>query len=266
MRYKTLCFILVVFVLSACSRSAQQIQPESSGVSTIVAATLVAMTPSPTAAPEPTSTPVPPATPSTGKVSGKVCYHDKGIIRLNIYFQSSLAAEKPVVIPVASPEETYSVELAAGTYTVYSWPPDYTIGALPVSGMTIDVAPGADLTGIDLCDFSKGPFSVPYPPGFSPSTEYGSISGQVTGYPGASGAQFTVAAFNQGTGYWYYVLLMPGETKFSIPDLPAGRYQVVAYDGQGAAGGVSDVYVIAGQNSETGISEWGGEYPENPVK
>jgi hypothetical protein len=76
----------------------------------------------------------------------------------------------------------------------------------------------------------------------------------------------TVVAFNQGTGYWYYVLLMPGVYDFTISELPAGRYQVVAYDGLGAAGGSSaDIYVLAGQAASGGISTWSGDFPANPV-
>jgi len=259
-------FAFLILFLAACNRPTSQIQPPAPELPTLVAATLAALTPLPTATPEPTVTPIPTATPSFSKLSGKVCYHDPGVILLNVYFQSAALPEKSLMVSMHSPAQTYSVDLAPGTYAVYAWPPDYTIGALPVTGATVNLLPGAELTGVDLCDFSGGPFAVPYPPGFSPSTGLGSISGRVTGYPGSASAQLTVVAFNQGTGYWYYVLLMPGVDDFAIADLPAGRYQVVAYAGPGAAGGVSDVYVRAGQPTSAGISIWGGEYPANPVQ
>lgn len=255
----------VLFLLAACNRPTSQVQPAAApGLPTMVAATLAAMLPPATLTPAPTETPIATATPASGQVSGKVCYPDKGVIELKIYFQSA-AAVQPRLVLVHSPTETYSVELAPGTYTVYAWPPDYATGALPTSGATINLLPGADLTGVDLCDFSQTT-SVPYPPGFTPSTGPGSISGRVAGYSGPAASQLTVVAFNQGTGYWYYVILMPGVFDFTIADLPAGRYQVVAYDGLGAAGGVSDVYVLAGQSASAEIQTWSGEFPANPVK
>jgi hypothetical protein len=259
-------FAFSVLLLTSCNRPTSQVQPPAPELPTLVAATLAAMTPLPTATLEPTPAPASTATPSVGKISGKVCYHDPGVIRLNLYFQSAQAPDRPRVVTLDNPTETYSLELAPDTYTIYAWPPDYTVGALPASGPTINLLPGADVTGVDLCDFSGGPFAVPYPPGFSPSTGLGSISGRISGYSGPAATPLTVVAFNQGTGYWYYVLLMPGVLDFTISELPAGRYQVVAYDGLGAAGGTGDVYVLAGQPASAEISSWAGTFPVNPVK
>jgi len=259
------CFFLI-FLLAACNRPSSQVSAPAPELPTMVAATLSALTPPPTFTPEPTYTPVPPATPSSATVSGKVCYPDKGIIRLTIYFQSAVAAAQVQTVTLDRPTETYSLELAPGTYSVFAWPPDYTRGVLPSSGMNVILPPGGNLTGIDLCDFSGGASAVPYPAGFTPATGPGSISGRVIGYTGPAATQMAVVAFNQGTGYWYYVLLMPGVSDFTISDLPAGRYQVVAYDGLGAAGGSEDVYVLAGQPASADIRNWGGTYPANPVK
>ena len=259
-------FPFSVLLLTSCNRPTSQVQPPAPELPTLVAATLAAMTPLPTATPAPTAAPAATATPSVGKISGKVCYHDPGVIRLNLYFQGTLAPDRPLVVTLDRPTESYSLEMAPDTYTIYAWPPDYTVGALPVSGPTVKLLPGADLTGVDLCDFSGGPFAVPYPPGFSPSTGLGSISGRVSGYSGPAATPLTVVAFNQGTGYWYYVLLMPGELDFTISELPAGRYQVVAYDSLGAAGGTGDVYVLAGQSASAEINSWAGTFPANPVK
>lgn len=259
-------FACLILPLAACNRPSSQVQPPAPELPTLVAATLAALTPLPTATLEPTATSAAPPTPSVGQISGKVCYHDPGVVRVNLYFQGQLAPDRPLVITLDHPVENYSVELAPGAYTVYAWPPDYTVGAIPTAGLTVNLLPGANLTGVDLCDFSQGPFGVPYPPGFSPSTGLGSISGRVTGYAGSASAAFTVVAFNQGTGYWYYVLLMPGVTDFALAELPAGRYQVVAYDGLGAAGGAGDVYVLAGQPAQAEINAWAGTFPPNPVK
>ena len=129
---------------------------------------------------------------------------------------------------------------------------------------TLDLAGGQKLTGVDFCDYTQGPFAVPYPPGFSASKAYGSISGNISGYPGSG--RLTVVAFNQGTGYWFYVILVAGQGGYSISDLPAGRYQVVAYDGAGNAGGTGPtISVVAGQNTSADITDWSSTFPDNPV-
>jgi hypothetical protein len=268
---RIICFLLFVFLLSACTLP----QPDANAdvpknlMATVVAATFQAMTPQasprlPT--PETTQTPAPALTPtsSNGKVSGKVCYHDKNMLELTIYFQGAVD-NKVWTQSVSRPEENYSLELPVGKYQVYAWPPDYTVGVLSEDHLTIDVAPAQTLTDVDLCDYSKGPFAVPYPPGVSPSKAAGSIAGNVSGYGGDR--NLTVVAFNQGTGYWYYVILQIGQTNFSISDLPAGRYQLVVYDNTGITGGTTPtIYVIAGQKTGADIKDWGGDYPPNPVQ
>lgn len=271
------CFLFFAFLLTACNLPGPSQNPEPNVakdlMATVVAATFEAMTPqaSPPApmstpgAPAATDAPVATPTPSTSKVSGKVCYHDKDMLELTVYFQNT-ADDKLWTQTVSRPNETYSLELPPGKYKVYGWPPDYTVGVLAEGKPTVDVTNVQALTGLDLCDYSQGPFAVPYPPGFSPSKERGSISGVISGYGGGSDVSFTVVAFNQGTGYWYYVILLIGQTDYSILNLPAGRYQVVVYDGTGITGGTQPmVYVIAGKNTNADISSWGSGYPDNPV-
>jgi hypothetical protein len=264
------CFLLFVFLLTACTLpqpGANQEAPKDL-MGTIVAATFQAMTPQaspklPT--PEATQVPALTLTPtaSGGKVSGKVCYHDKDMLELTVYFQNT-ADNKLWTQSVSRPNETYALELPVGKYQVYAWPPDYTVGVLSEEKPTVELAPAQTLTDVDLCDYSKGPFAVPYPPGVSPSKAAGSIAGNISGYGGDG--NLTVVAFNQGTGYWYYFILQIGQTNFSIDDLPAGRYQLVAYDGTGITGGTPPtVYVIAGQKTIADIKDWGGDYPPNPV-
>ena len=255
--------LLIALMLVGCDLPAREIQPAAPGLATRVAATLSALTPALTATPEPTSTAAPTPTPAAGRVSGKVCYRDKTVIQLNVFFQATGSSAKPVMVAVSEPEETYALDLPTGQYRVYAWSPDFTVGVLPDAGLSLNLN-SAVLNKFDICDYAK---EVPYPPGFSPAAGPGSISGRLTGYPGSSKAQYTVVAFNLSTGYWYYVILMPGELDFTFSDLDAGRYQVVAYDGLGQAGGTApNVYVIAGQATNIGISSWGGSYPENPVK
>jgi hypothetical protein len=279
MRRTFVFFVLFVLLLTACNLPQPGVdatpQPAGDLMATVVAATFQAMTPqaSPVAqtvtlaAPAATETPTPTPTASAVKVSGKVCYHDKNMLALTVYFQNT-ADDKLWQQSVSRPNETYSIDLPAGKYKVYAWPPDYTVGVLVKDKPTVDVTSGQPITGLDLCDYSKGPFAVPYPPGVSPSSAQGSISGNIIGYSGSGDEiTFTVVAFNQGTGYWYYVILLIGQKDFVLSNLPAGRYQVVAYDGTGVTGGTEPtVYVVAGQNTSADISSWGAGYPANPVK
>ncbi len=272
MRRNFLFFVFFALLLAACNLPRSGPDPASDLMRTVVAATLQALTPQSSLSPEgtpmlsatepaPTVTLTPTA--SIGTLSGKVCYHDSGVLQLTLYFQN-VATQQLLTQSVSRPDDSYSIELPAGTYKVFGWPPDYTVGVLVKGKATVELAPAQKLSGVDLCDYSQGPFAVPYPPGYSPSTERGSISGSIYGYPGSD--RLTVVAFNKGTGYWYYVILLPGEYTFTISELPAGRYQVVAYDNAGNTGGTQPtVYVIAGQNTPADINDWSGSYPANPV-
>lgn len=277
MRKIFLVVIVFVLLLTACNLPEPNAEstpdPALDLMGTVVAATFQAMTPkaspqletSTPAAPVATVTPAATLTPSAAKVSGKVCYHDKGMIQLTLYFQNVAETDKVWTQTVSRPAETYSIELPPGKYKIYGWPPDYTIGVLVENKPTVDVALSQPVTKLDFCDYSQGPFAAPYPPGVSPSKAAGSIAGTISGYGGNT--SLTVVAFNQGTGYWYYFILLTGQTEFTIPDLPAGRYQVVVYDETGITGGTTpDIYVVAGQKTIANISDWGGGYPANPVK
>ena len=263
-------FLLSVFTLflAACSMPARTTPtPAGDLLATMVAATLQAITPPAppsTATPEPTWTPAPTLTPATGRVSGAVCYLDKGLIQMVLYFEDTKTGQL-FEKSVSSPKDVYSIELPPAKYKIYGWPPDYTVGVMVKGMQTVDVAPGSFQPAIDFCDYSQGPYGVPYPPHYSPSKERGSISGVISGYSG--GERLTVVAFNQTTGYWYFVILMPGVTTFSITELPAGRYQVVAYDRLGVTGGTQpEIYVVGGKETKVEISQWGGDFPANPVK
>jgi hypothetical protein len=49
-------------------------------------------------------------------------------------------------------------------------------------------------------------------------------------------------------------------------NLPPGKYQVVAYDGSGRAGGSDVVTVTAGDSAQADVTDWNGSFPANPVK
>lgn len=264
--------IILVILLASCNlpqpAAEATVDPDLDLMGTMVAATLQAMTPfaSPqleTSTPAPTETPAATATPNMGKVSGKVCYQGKGMVELTLYFQEA-ASDKVWTQSVSRPTETYSIDLPPGKYKIYGWPPDFTMGVLVKDKVTVDVDLSHPVTNIDFCDYSKGPFAAPYPPGVSPSKTQGSIAGNISGYQG-EGA-LTVVAFNQANAYWYYFILLIGQTTYEIPNLPAGRYQVVAYGDDGAAAGTdTNIYVVAGQRTIADISNWGGGYPSNPA-
>jgi hypothetical protein len=264
-------FLFTVLLLTACSLPSRATPtPAGDPIATMVAATLQAMTPAVSATPpetptpSATDTPAPALTPTTGRVSGNVCYLDKNLVEMVLYFEDSKTGQV-FQKSVSKPREVYSIELPPGTYKIYGWPPDYTVGVMVKGLQTVDVTPGGFLPGIDFCDYSKGPYGVPYPPGYSPSKERGSIAGTISGYGGSD--QLTVVAFNQTTGYWYYVILMPGVSTFSMTDLPAGRYQVVVYDTHGATGGTQpEIYVVGSKETQVEISQWGGGFPANPLQ
>ena len=200
--------IVLAFLLVGCTlpQSADKptAEPAQSLIKTVVAATLQALTPqsSPqiaTVTSAATETPAAPPSPATVNVSGKVCYQNKGMLKLTLYFQPD-ASDKVLTQTISRPTETYSIELPHGKYKIYGWPPDYTIGVLVKDRPTLDVTGTQPVTHLDFCDYSKGPFAVPYPPGVSPSNAAGSIAGTISGYAGDG--SLTVVATNQGSGYW----------------------------------------------------------------
>jgi hypothetical protein len=261
---------LTVFLLAACNLPTRSSDPAAANalMGTIVAATMRAVTPqaSPTLAATPTAeataTPTVTPTPASVKVSGKVCYHDSNILQLVLYFENS-TSKAVLTKTVNKPVEKYDIDLPAGTYKIYGWPTDYSIGVLASGRPTITVADGQPQQGVDFCDYSQGA-SVPYPPGLSAASVQGSVAGNIYGYGGSG--HLTVVAFNQTTGYWFYVILQKGESAYSISGLPAGTYQVVAYDGSGNAGGTApNIAVGAGQAAVADISNWSGSFPSNPA-
>src|SRR5258706_10818939 len=126
MRRIFLAFVFFALLLAACNLPRPgSPDPATDLMRTIVAATLQALTPQATptlSATELPPTAASPPTASSGKLSGKVCYHDSGVLQLTLYFQKT-ATQQLLTQSLSRPDETYSIELPAGTYKVFGWPP-----------------------------------------------------------------------------------------------------------------------------------------------
>ena len=206
-------------------------------------------------------------TPSLNKVTGKVCFPSSGRTDLRGFFQETTkgtAAE--LAIPASAND--YEIVLDPGNYIAYAWLPDFSKSGMYSTGTTptpFEVVQGETTKGINLCDWSHGPFDVPYPPGYQAQQTTGTVSGDIT-YPYGAIPQLTIVAFSKTTPYWYWVGTGSGQSFYSITGLPPGNYQVVTYDGAGHSGGSPLVSVTAGQTATANITDWGGSFPANPVK
>ena len=291
-------FLIILVMMSACNLPDQTPAPPSDEVmASMVASTLQAMTQTaefsgnevgtPTGSDHPVVAsgtpnvlaPSPSPTSSKAKVTGLVCYIDVATTSMVVYFQNT-ANSQVIELPVSvsNYQASYSTELDPGTYIAYAWTKEYSIGgtysACGAASGCSDAAPkpftvnaGQTIEKIDVCDWSHGPFDVPYPPGFQPESKFGIISGEVYGYPYGNLPQLTIVAFNKETGYWYWVGTAAGQSYFTMNDIPSGTYQVVAYDGSGHAGGTSvSVEVKGGQTANADLNNWAGSFPSNPLK
>jgi hypothetical protein len=264
--------LIGLLVLSGCNLPrGQSTGADEPLLATMVALTMQALTPQ--ASPEvqvvtPTATPSPvTATPTVGlpEISGKVCYRNDKMDSVVLYFENA-DSKQLIQVAVSRPVAEYKIRLSLGSYRIYGWASDFSIGVLSVTGLNLVVRPGQSQTGVDFCDWSHGPFDVPYPPALgTPTPTTGSVSGSIKHYPGKSGARLTVIAFNQSTKYWYYFQPLAGERTYRIDNLPPGTYQVVVYDKLGNVGGTTaDIVVRAGENTVADITEWGVGFPDKP--
>jgi hypothetical protein len=245
------------------------------------------VTPTQSATPSPSATFTlqPTSTPVTGNVTGAICYPSEGIPAMTAYFQET-TSDAIVELPITEGQSEYTIDLPPGKYIAYAWLPDFSYGglyskAVPCglrksctdhAALPITVAAGNPVKGVDICDWYTGPFIIPYPPGKEPEQTTGSISGQIS-YPFGAIPALQIVAFNTRTGFWYWTGTVAGSAYYSITDLPPGPYQVVAYTGDGKAGGYADashklitVTVKAGEDVSAGITDWDGSYPANPIK
>jgi hypothetical protein len=102
----------------------------------------------------------------------------------------------------------------------------------------------------------------------TPIPKPGSITGGISGYPYGSIPKLSIVAFGQEPPYNYsYWITASGDTSYSMTSnyLIPGKYQVVAYDSSGHAGGCTTlVDVKSEQSSNCDITDWGGSYPSKP--
>ncbi len=294
-------------VLSACqSPQATTAAPTSvNQLETLVAARLTEAStqqttepaPAATAAANPSATPIPTATltptPTTtptqpaANVSGKVCFPGEPIPAMTAYFVET-GTNSVTELKIQKNQDHYEINLPAGTYLAYAWLEDFSRGGLyshavscglksnceDHSPLTFQHGKDEALENIDLCDWFAGPFNVPYPPGKEPGEITGSISGSIT-YPGGVPV-LRVFAFNLDTHNWYYVNIIAGRSSYTINELPPGRYQIVAYDENGDAGGYADgnhnlIEIVVKAGERTGgadITDWdapSGAFPPEPI-
>jgi hypothetical protein len=273
-RLSGLLILASILILTSCNIPVNPTEPtpDPAQIATMVGETLSILatkTPLPAFTPAlPTDTTIPPASPmpTTGKAAGKVCYPPKQNTEMRAFFQEKTSG-KVNEMAISANVSNYEVVLDPGTYIAYVWLNDFSRGGMYSDGkspLPFSVIAGQTTSGIDLCDWTVGPFDVPYPPGYDTKQTTGSISGSIS-YPYGDIPQLTVVAFSQTTPYWYWVGTASGQNYFSFADLPPGKYQVVAYDGS-HAGGSAVVTVTAGQTTTANVTDWGGSYPENPVK
>jgi hypothetical protein len=210
-----------------------------------------------------------------GQVTGRICYPSEGIPAMTAYFQDT-QTNTVRRLPISQNQSSYEMTLPPGTYIAYAWLPDFSLGgaysrAVPCglgvdctdhSLLTFEVVSSDSTDGIDICDWYSRPGDVPMPPGVttpalttnapptsgptpmatSPSAPQptsnlpGRISGSLT-YPGSSMPPIVVVAFNLDTHYWWWVGTASGQSSYSIDNIPAGRYHVVAYGSGDLAGG-----------------------------
>ena len=108
--------------------------------------------------------------------------------------------------------------------------------------------------------------SVTYIPSVTATPGLGALTGGVYGYPYGTIPRLVFVASNQETGRWKYSINMAGLSYYS-PEyfIPEGKYQVVAYDTAGHAGGcVTIVTVKANEIAVCDITDWIGVYPGKP--
>lgn len=305
-------FLALIVLLSACNASGPGDDDQQDQPATRVAATLTAGVPpetatqpptktatptipptrtlTPTSTPSPTNTSTPTPTIPANNLTGSICFPGDDIPEMTIYLES---AEKETVVelPVAAGQTNYQVNLPPGSYIAYAWLKDFSLGGLYSRAVPCGLKSGCDdhtllsftvvrtevTEGIDICDWSAGPFNVPYPPGVERANLTGNVSGNLTYVEDEDIPGLRVVAFNQRTNYWYWVYTQPGQTTYSLTELPPGTYHLVAYDSEGRAGGYADshhnlmdVTVTSGATTgEINITDWNAPraaFPPDPTR
>jgi hypothetical protein len=92
----------------------------------------------------------------------------------------------------------------------------------------------------------------------------GLVSGGVFGYSYGALPRLVVVAFNEDHLHWNYVITDPGSSYYSM-ELTEGKYQIVAYDADGHAGGCITIATVKDKQTATcDITDWTGTYPLKP--
>jgi hypothetical protein len=101
-------------------------------------------------------------------------------------------------------------------------------------------------------------------PSITATPGMGIVTGGVYGYPYGSIPRLIFVAFNQDNRHWNYVINVAGLSYYSI-DLTEGKYQIVAYDAAGHAGGCTTIVTVKDKETVTcDITNWNGSYPAKP--
>jgi hypothetical protein len=116
------------------------------------------------------------------------------------------------------------------------------------------------------------PTNTPSPTGTSGPTEtpvpgFGSIAGNLGAYPYGAVPALVIVAFGQEPPYRYWYLLLPAGGAYYSMDgyITTGKYQVVAYDASGHAGGCTVIVEVLDKKTVTcDILTWSGSYPAKP--
>jgi hypothetical protein len=222
---------------------------------------------------------------------------------MTAYFQNTATGDF-TTLDIQQNQSSYEIGLPPGTYVAFAWLPDFAIGgaytlAVPC-GLGVEcvnhgliaftVAADAQTEGVDLCDWYGPEGSVPLPPGVAvvetstvtptmtqpppppTSVQLGGLAGSLS-YPSEGIPQLVVVAFNTDTGYWWWVGTVVNQSSYGFSDIPAGRYQVVAYAPSGLEAGYASgtslrTVVVQGGQTTSGIdlSDWypGGTYRAKP--
>lgn len=250
----------------------------------------VADTSIPVPSPSHTPTASPSATMPPNNVTGNICFPGGEAPEMTVYLEET--DNQNVVDIVITPGQTnFEADVEPGTYIAYAWLTDFSRGGLysravpcgmgtecedhSLLPFTVEQREVRD--GIDICDWFAGPFNVPYPPGVERTELTGNVTGSIAYIEGQESPGLRVVAFSQDTEYWYWVYTQPGQTSYTLTDLPPGIYHLVAYDGEGRAGAYAnsnhaliDVVVNSGETTPgVDITDWQAPrdtFPPDPTR
>lgn len=208
-----------------------------------------------------------PQAPDTGKledgtISGAVCFPGETTAEMTLYFKEinrgDLAYQGQ-----AQDQSSYSINLAPGSYIVFAYPGNSSnlggsysqavncgLGGecTDHSPVVVQVEPGAQVSGVDICDW-YAPGDVPPNPALPENTDgpgpTGSVSGQVC-YPSEFIPEMTLFFQEMNSLEIIQMATTENQDSYAYP-LPVGQYIAFAYLNSGAPlGGSYSNAVICG--------------------